>query len=523
MIVPEIIYNLSLLGVLLLVSNLLNDRFDAASWKGRVAQGVLFGAIAVVGMSYPFTFVEGVIFDGRTIVVGIATIFFGPLTGAISVIMTILFRIWLGGDGVIMGMMTTLTAFVLGWVFHVVKQNNDNGQITLPQLFVYSMMVHLMMAFYVHALPENIADDVFQNVAISFVVIYPLITIIIGKVLNDHHRGKEYVGKLQQSEEKFRLLIESSDDVIFTMDTDLRHTGVYGTWMKRINMEPEDFIGKRAADIVGEKEGQWHETCYRKALSGEVVVYEWETPAPDGMVKYQSKVSPIRNREGEIIGIVGIGRNITELKETQKKLARSLREKDVLLSEIHHRVKNNMAIISSLLSLQSEYIANEEARSIFRDTENRIRSMALVHEIVYEQTDFVEINAAKLISRIVDLLSNSFGLESRGIRVETDLEEIILDFNHSVPCTLLINELITNAARHAFRNHGEGTIFVRLSRANGKNEIEISDDGVGVDNVDQLYNPVSFGTTIIHGLVQQLRGDISFESNGGGLTVNIRF
>lgn len=523
MIVPEIIYNLSLLGVLLLVSNLLNDRFERNSMKGRVAQGLLFGAIAVVGMIYPFTFVEGVIFDGRTIVVGIATVFFGPVTGGISVVMALVFRIYLGGDGVVMGIMTTMTAFVLGWVFHMMKQNNDTRRISLLQLFVYSLIVHLMMAFYIFVLPDDITRKAFQNVALSFVLIYPLITVLIGKVLNDHHRGQDYLNKIQENEEKFRLLIESSDDVIFTMDTDLRHTGVYGTWMARIDMRQKDFTGKRAADIVGEKEGRLHEKHYQKALRGEVVVYEWETPSPDGMVNYQSKVSPIRNREGEIIGIVGIGRNITELKETQRKLARSVREKNVLLSEIHHRVKNNMAIISSLLSLQSEYIESEEAKSLFRDTENRIRSMSLVHEIVYQQTDFVEINAAELIRRMAELLSSSFGMDAKGIRVELELEDIILDFNHSVPCMLLINELITNAMKHAFKGRGRGTIWIRLARVNSKNEIEIRDDGVGMDDLEKLYKPVSFGSTIIHGLVQQIRGEIHFESSGEGLTVTIRF
>ncbi len=525
MIVSEIIYNLSLLAVLSVLSNFLDDRLDRNEMRGQVSQGLLFGLIAVIGMIYPFTYAEGIIFDGRTVVVSLGTVFFGPLAGAISMMMAGTFRVYTGGDGVTMGLLTLIFAYIIGWVFHLFKKKNPNERITTFQLLSMGVIVHFMMSVFVFTLPSEHVSRVLQTIAITVMGVYPLVTLLIGKILTAHEERRMHMRKLEESEERFRRLIHSSDDIIFTLNNSLFHTGVYGKWMKPLGKNSEDYIGKTVIEIHGEELGQYQEEQFRKALRGHDVVYEWEDKRPDGVVHFQTKVSPMRREDGQVIGLVGIARDITDTRTLQMQLKRSLKEKNILIAEIHHRVKNNMAIISSLLNLQSGYASGKETRDLLLETESRVRAMALVHELVYEGDNFTDMDMRDLLQRLVNLLSRSFEQPGRNITTSLEADDITLDMSSSIPLALLVNELITNAWKHGFRNGTDGNIHVSFMRNDGHFELNVSDNGIGMNDeqLRKLERPSSFGYTIIHGLVQQLNGTMKNENSNGGLKVSIRF
>ena len=214
--------------------------------------------------------------------------------------------------------------------------------------------------------------------------------------------------------------------------------------------------------------------------------------------------------------------DITDQKKTESLVRKNLEEKNVLLSEIHHRVKNNMAVITSLLGLQSDFDGQKSTKKTLQDTQNRVHSMALVHELVYETRNFAEISVGTLLQRLSDNLEKVYRSDTKDISVSISSDDTLLDLNQSVPCTLLANELITNAYRHAFTHTDQGTIDVIFKEDENGYSLTVRDDGKGLDDPDMIYQPDSFGYTIIHGLVKQLGGILTLNFDKG-LSVEVCF
>ena len=235
--------------------------------------------------------------------------------------------------------------------------------------------------------------------------------------------------------------------------------------------------------------------------------------------------SPMFGPNNEYYGRIWYYRDITERKRTEEALKRSLKEKDVLLSEIHHRVKNNMAVISSMITLQSEFgDLKKGSDELLGDLQTRIMSMSWVHELVYESSNFSQIPSDKLMKRLADYLKNSYQIEGKEISMQVHSEDIMLDMNNSVPLTLLVAELLTNALKHAFTDRRTGHIDLSLISQEEGFLLVVQDDGVGVSDPDKLKFPESFGYTIIHGLAGQLRAELTISSPPeGGLKVEAWF
>jgi two-component sensor histidine kinase len=238
---------------------------------------------------------------------------------------------------------------------------------------------------------------------------------------------------------------------------------------------------------------------------------------------------PIIDEEGEVMAVVEHGRDVSEriqmmetIKESENQLKASLKEKEILLKEIHHRVKNNMAIVSSLLQLQSQYVDDEELKRIFSESRNRIGAMALVHEKLYQSKDFIEIDLKEYIQILVDNLFSSYNINKESVGLVTDIDNIHLDIDRLIPCGLILNELITNSLKHAFKDGEEGEIRIAFKAADNKVGFSVMDNGRGLpENVD-FSNPQTLGLKLISSLTRQLRGEIS-HNGGEGLSVEIAF
>jgi PAS domain S-box-containing protein len=209
-------------------------------------------------------------------------------------------------------------------------------------------------------------------------------------------------------------------------------------------------------------------------------------------------------------------RDITERKRAEEAVQASLREKEILLREIHHRVKNNMQVISSLFNLQAASITADNARRLLKEGQLRIRSMALVHEKLYQSRDLSKIDFADYLRSLSDHLLQFLKVETDRIRLETDLENVPLGINSAVPCGLLATELITNSIKHAFPAGRKGAIRLGLRRRPDCSvELRVADDGVGIPETLDFRSTESLGLQIVTLLVDQLEGTIELDRKEG--------
>lgn len=209
-------------------------------------------------------------------------------------------------------------------------------------------------------------------------------------------------------------------------------------------------------------------------------------------------------------------RDITERKRYETELETSLKEKEMLLKEIHHRVKNNLLVVSNLLEFQSDYTDNSQVLSILEESQNRVQSMALIHEKLYRSTGLDKIDFGEYLEALVDNLFESYNITENRISLETNVDSIFLNIETANPCGLIVNELISNAFKHAFPNCREGKIWLNLSQSSeGKITLVIKDNGVGIPEELDITKLDSLGMELISTLTQQIKGKLEMKQDNG--------
>ncbi|BBD60907.1 two-component sensor histidine kinase [Nostoc sp. HK-01] len=213
---------------------------------------------------------------------------------------------------------------------------------------------------------------------------------------------------------------------------------------------------------------------------------------------------------------VAVHQDITEQKQAEKKIKASLKEKEVLLKEIHHRVKNNLGIVSSLLQMQCRRTQDPQASEILRDSQNRIASIALVHEKLYRSADLANIDFSQYIPDLTTHLFDSYNITPNCIKLKIQVNGASLDIETAIPCGLIINELVSNALKYAFTNQSTGEILVSLAQQEHDNLIlTVRDNGIGLPQDFNSKNTKTLGIILVQGLVKQLRGKIEINSQQG--------
>jgi len=258
------------------------------------------------------------------------------------------------------------------------------------------------------------------------------------------------------------------------------------------------------------------EICIPRSVfeTGTPKVFETTTSA-DNRIK-EVRVFPIFDNDGAVHMIVEHLRDVTEQKEYDERISKSLAEKELLLKEVHHRVKNNMQIISSMLSLQVDYIWDKRDAMMFVDSQNRIQSMALVHEKLYQSDDFLEIDLNEYIEELLVVLNNSYSVNSSRISYSLAINNIFLPIDTAIPVAQLINEIVSNSLKHAFHGRSEGVITVEIYiLESGRYRIVIGDNGAGIPENIGLQGSRSLGMQIIQGLTKQLHGSIELSRDNG--------
>lgn len=235
------------------------------------------------------------------------------------------------------------------------------------------------------------------------------------------------------------------------------------------------------------------------------------SPAPDLYVTLTSDISGQKKAEKYLQDAHDM-LEIKVKKRTQE-LEEALEEKEILLKEVHHRVKNNLQLISSLLNLQIPYIGDNKSAELFKESQNRVRTIAMVHDKIYQSKCLDRIDFADYIRNIVSTLFQAYNVNQEKVNFELKLDELDMNIETSIPCGLIITELLTNSIKHAFPDDLEGRIKVELLDVNNNVILKIADNGIGFSEKVNLDNPDSFGLQLVNLLVNQLRGTIELRSD----------
>jgi two-component sensor histidine kinase len=237
--------------------------------------------------------------------------------------------------------------------------------------------------------------------------------------------------------------------------------------------------------------------------------FEYTLPVEGETRAYECRVIPFA--QDQVLCVI---RNVTERKNAEEQLRTSLHEKEILLKEIHHRVKNNMQVVSSLLNMQAYEIQDETMRGLFRESQSRVRSMALVHDRLYRSENMAGIDFAEYLqSMVAELVRGSF---REGISCTIEADPVRIGIDNAIPCALIVHELVTNSLKHAFQGRSNGAVRIML-RQSVPTEVTIvvQDDGVGFPPDKSFRKCTSMGMTLVTSLTEQLRGTIDLSSGDG--------
>ena len=352
--------------------------------------------------------------------------------------------------------------------------------------------------------------------------------------LLDITERKQAEEALRESEERFRGVAERSSDLILLVDERGKATYVSPSAERILGYLPGEIEGKIPEDFIIPEDLSIVRENINKNVSGEHidgVTIRFRKKSGEYAIVEITAIPVIK--ENRISGIQVIMRDVTERKmmeseirslnrdleqrviERTSQLNASLEDKIVLLREVHHRVKNNLQIIISLFNLQSRYIVDENTRQVFRESQNRVRAMSLVHEKLYQSTDIAKIDLDNYIRYLGNSLFQFYGVKGKEIVLNTHIQDINLNINTAIPVGLMINELISNSLKHAFPDGKKGEISLTIQRENAMLTILFADTGVGIPADLDWRNAESLGLRLVILLVDQLDGTIELDRSAG--------
>ena len=353
--------------------------------------------------------------------------------------------------------------------------------------------------------------------------------VIVSRDVTERRRAET---ALQESEERYRSVIESLAEGIVVHSADGSIVASNDRASQILGLSPDQIAGRTSLDPTW---GTIHEDG--SPFPGDdhpaMVVLQTGNPVfssimgvrkPSGDFTWVTvNAVSIRSVDGTPHGVVASFHDITESRRLHQQVRASLQEKEVLLKEIHHRVKNNLQIISALLELQAEHTEDEAALSMFQESRGRVKSMALIHERLYRSQDVAHVDFSEYVRQLAEDLYRSYKVSDDDIRLELDVDIPPVPIDIAIPCGLLLNELMSNCFKHAFKDAAMGCIRVTLQGGKGEpNVLTVSDDGAGFPVGTDFRNTTSFGLQLVGTLVNQLDGEVEL-TTARGTTFTVRF
>ncbi len=327
-------------------------------------------------------------------------------------------------------------------------------------------------------------------------------------------------GKREKAEDRYSTLIESAREIIFTLSPERELTSLNNAFETETGWDRNEWTGRDYRLLMHPDDIAKTEVKLLDTLSGKVSEgYEVRILCKNGNYLISEFLTTPLFEGNDVKEILVFARNISERKKTEEIIKKSLKEKETLLKEIHHRVKNNLQIVSSLLRMQASVIPDKAASDYLKIIEQRVKSMALIHQQLYNSEDLSGIDFKLYVSELCSYLFSAYSINHERITLIIDISEIQLDIDTALPCGLIINELVTNAIKHAFPDDRKGKIYIGLSKTpDEKNHLVISDDGVGSKEGLNLGSKSSLGMTIVTSLAEQLEAELEMTMQGGTKT-----
>ncbi len=340
---------------------------------------------------------------------------------------------------------------------------------------------------------------------------------IIGGISLDITKQVEAEKNLRKALQQLRAVFNTFPGGVNVLDKEFNIVDLNDYMLHHYNLsDRKSIIGRKCYDAFHGRETPCPDCSFHQALDSLELVTR-VTP-PDEILgngtSFKVYTHPIRDEEGKTWGAIECIMDVTDLKLAEIRTRHALDEKELLLKEVHHRVKNNMQVISALLTLQAAQLNDPQVKKAFEDSQARIRAMAMVHEILYRAQNLARIDMAEYVEKLAQGMFNAYGARERGIELSIDAPHVTLSVDHAIPCGMVINELLTNSLKHAFPEGGPGKVKLR-ARALGDDllEITISDSGKGIRADFDLARASTLGIGLVVGLVEnQLGGTIEMDT-----------
>jgi len=344
--------------------------------------------------------------------------------------------------------------------------------------------------------------------------------IMVIELENEIKRRIEVESALRASEHRLKKVLETGPLLMYAVDNSGTIQLLEGNSLKTIGLNSADYLGKNIFDVF--RKNKEITNSVKRGLSGKDV----HTIVDIEKVIYESWYCPMYDNNGKISGTTCVSLDITERIESEEKIIDSLKEKEVLLKEIHHRVKNNLQIIHSLLNLQSNCIDDENTLSLLMNAKNRVRSMVLIHEKLYQSKNLASIKFNEYINELAHDLVNSYTSNLDNLKLNLELEPIEIDIDMAIPCGLIINELVTNSLKYAFPiKTNPNTISIKFFKdEKNKLNLSIADNGIGLPKGINVEKVNTLGMQLITSLSNQLNGNYKFKNiKPSGTEFNLKF
>lgn len=326
---------------------------------------------------------------------------------------------------------------------------------------------------------------------------------------------------LRENEQNLKALIENTVDVILSIDTDYRII-TFNSHFPKLEFFKKGMIpatGTSIFDYFPEKIAKEWKSYFD--LSFETAKHQKEVMySVDGQMHYFDLSFNSIIQENVIIGTTLFIKNMTERAEQKGIIENALEEKEVLLKEIHHRVKNNLQVITSLLSLQSKRIPDIETRNLFKNSQHRINSIAIIHEMLYGSEDIGRINFREYVENLVHTLISSFRGANNQITVELHIEDTFLVMDLAIPLGLIINEVVTNSLKYGLLE--QGILTIQLKKSGDNFELHLHDDGPGID-INDSAGSKTLGLKMVDYLIRQIEGTYEILPDSSGAHVKLTF
>ena len=323
----------------------------------------------------------------------------------------------------------------------------------------------------------------------------------------DVTKRKQTERALQENEERYRTYTELSFDAIFEMDLDGKVIDCNARACELFGYSHEEFLEMNIKQVIPDKHAEHHPDMMSTDSTTGSDVVQRDYMRKDGSI-FPCEINTKIYHHTDDDHVVAYVRDISEQMAYEETIKQSLREKSTLLAEVHHRVKNNLAVISGLLEMQTFNAENEQIIRELKESQARIQSIGTVHELLYESDSFSDIKLEEYIDELVTYIDNTFGHPDADIQFRNQISPVSLTVTQAIPCGLLLNELITNAYKHAFPEN-KGVIEIKLQKEGNTATLTVKDDGIGLPDDFDFEESSSLGITLVNTLIDQLDGDLT--------------